>query len=247
MGDKKSSLFDEIKEEHLDMMIRFALKQEDIERLLDNYEEEDNISEEKAKRTYELALKKYSMQIEQKVKEKRRQKCQYVIRSGTRFLICMILILAIAVPIAFASIPALRQYVTRMLINIEEDHTEIQLEVVDNDLIPAEWTGSYYPSYIPMRYELLTVDRFDSMAVYEDTNGNTIYYSESKNDEQINVDSEGAEIVFEPINGSIALIFKEGDIIRIVWNNDDRLFMITGTLSIDEARLMAKSVKRIAK
>ena len=246
MADKEASLLNEIKEEHLDMLIKYALKQADSEGSFgSNDGSESNVTEEIARRTYELALKKYSLQNEQRAKENRKKKCRAVIRTTARVIVCMILFLAVATPIALASIPSLKQYVARMLIDIKEDHTEIQLELTDNDIIPEEWTGSYYPYYLPPTYKLIKVDSFDLMAVYQNAQGNTLYFRESDRNELINVDSEDAEVFFEQINESMALVFKEGDFVRMVWNNNERLFFITGTLSLDEARLMAKSVKRV--
>ena len=64
---------------------------------------------------------------------------------------CVVLVIGIAAPIAIANIEAIRVRVMELLINIQDEYTEISM--VENEEmafdVPAAWRGEYYPSYIP--------------------------------------------------------------------------------------------------
>lgn len=244
MADK-NAVFDEIREEHLDMMIKLALKQAESEGLLDNEDYSNEIvTDEEMQRTYNLFLEKLRIQNEQKAKEERKRKCKNVIRSGTRVLVCLIIFLALATPIALANIAPLREYVARMLISQQADHTEVQL-VIDKELVPAGWKGQYYPARIPNGYSFVTISEYDNMSVYMDSEDNMFYYRECTDGETVNLDSEGANLRYEMINTVSALILEEDGFVTITWNNNERMFVISGYMSVEEAKRVMVSVRRI--
>ena len=244
--ERKEDVFEEIKEEHLDMMIRFALKQAEAEGLLNNNSiDVEPITEDEVRRTYDLFLQKWNDFSELRIRDARRQRIKRILRTGIRVMVCFILCLVIATPIAIANIAPLREYIARMLINTKEDHTEIALTGINNDSIPEDWNGKYYPLSVPGRYHLARINSFPITAVFQDDNNNMLYYTEGDQNEGIDIDSENASTRYEIIGTKEVLVVEKEGFTTFVWHNDECLFTISGIMSTDEAKNMMESTVRV--
>ncbi|MCR4622578.1 MAG: DUF4367 domain-containing protein [Clostridiales bacterium] len=245
--DRKESVFEEIQEEHLDNMIKLALKQAEAEGLLDNNGFEDEpITEEEAQKTYELFLQKWRDLREQKIKEERKQKTRNIFKLGTRAIVCALLCLALAAPIAIACIEPIRDYVTNILISIKDDHVTLELLEENNSLVPEGWIGKYYPTYIPERYHLARLNQFSAKAIYIDQENYIFYYSESDKDERVDIDNENAVTWFETIGIYDVFVLEKKGFVTFVWSNNNLLFIISGYMSLDEAKDILNSIVKVS-
>ena len=235
--DKQELVFEEIRDEHLDMMIKLALKQADAEGLLNgDVCEGEPVSEEDARRTFDLFLQKYSLMKEQKLQEERRRARRSLLRVVTRVFVCVILCLAVLTPIALAAIPSLRQQVAELLIVEKEDHIEVQLSRSSNTLVPEGWNGKYFPSYIQERYHISRVIKFSAKAIYIDADNYIFYYSESDENEKIQLDNEDADMYYISIGAHDVLILEENEFITFLWTDGELVYVISGAMTIDEAK-----------
>lgn len=243
-----NNISEEIINEHLDMMIRLALKQAEAEGLLnDNQDPDEPVPENVVNETFDLFLTRLKEQERRKCKEKRSLRRKRILKAGIRALVCLILILALAMPVAIASIDSFRSYVVGLLIQEKDDHLEIQVDKTRRSDVPADWSGSYYPEYIPEGYHLSSVESFDPMVIYINDSSEVLYFSEYDANTQINIDSEDAIISFISVNESTAVAATENGEIRMVWNEQGHLFELIGILSINEAQKIASSVTMIFK
>lgn len=244
--DKQEQVFEEIRDEHLDMMIKLALKQADAEGLLNgDVCEGEPVSEEDARRTFDLFLQKYSLMKEQKLQEERRRARRSLLRVVTRVFVCVILCLAVLTPIALAAIPSLRQQVAKLLIVEKEDHIEVQLSADVSGIAPEGWIGKYYPSYIPERYNLARVSQFSATAVYIDADKYLFYYSETGKNETIQLDSEGAYMYYNRIGAHDVLVLEEDEFITFLWTDGELVFVISGAMTLDEAKAVYNSMVKV--
>lgn len=244
MSDKKD-VFEEIQEEYLDIMIRLALKQAKAEGLLDNTDTKDKpVSGEEVQRAYELFLERAKALREQESKTEKQKKRRRAVKYTLRALICVILLLAIATPVAIASITPLREYIAGILVNKKADHMELQF-IKDTGIVPEGWLGLYYPTYIPEGYSMNHLSSITPVVSFIDENENMFYFGEHDENETVNVDSEVADVQYESIDGMNALILTEDDRVIIVWNNDERMFIIAGFIPVAEAKRIVAGVKRI--
>lgn len=243
-----NNISEEIINEHLDMMIRLALKQAEAEGLLnDNQDPDEPVPENVVNETFDLFLTRLKEQERRKCKEKRSLRRKRILKAGIRALVCLILILALAMPVAIASIDSFRSYVVGLLIQEKDDHLEIQVDKTRRSDVPADWIGSYYPEYIPEGYHLASVESFDPMVIYINDSSEVLYFCEYDANVQINIDSEDAIISFIAVNESTAVVSIENEEIRMVWNYHDQLFELIGILSIDGAQRIASSVTNVYK
>ena len=241
-----SDIYEEIVDEHLDTMIRLALKQAEAEGLLnDEAKDEENVTESVMQETFELFKAKLKAETEQAQREERRLRRKRHFKNALRVLACIIIALAIATPVAIASINPVKEYFLRLLINVEEDHIEFQLKKTEREDVPEGWMGEYYPEYIPEGYKIADVSVFEPIAMFRNNSDYSLYFLELNEYESLNVDSEGAEIYFVGINDATALVSEENGVIRMVWQKGNRMFFISGRLSLEEATKMAKSVTKV--
>ena len=244
--DKQELVFEEIRDEHLDMMIKLALKQADAEGLLNgDVCEGEPVTEEDARRTFDLFLQKYSLMKEQKLQEERRRARRSLLRAVTRVFICVILCLAVLTPIALAAIPSLRQQVAELLIVEKEDHLEIELSKHGVDLVPEGWNGKYFPSYIPERYHLGSIIDLPITAIFIDYDNNPLYYTEGDDDEGISIDSEDSYIHYERIGSYDVLVLEKDVYVTLVWTDGELLFTISGAMTLDEAKAIYNSLVKV--
>lgn len=157
------------------------------------------------------------------------------------------LVMAIATPFAIAKVDVIRVKVMELLIGIKDDHTELSF-VEDEDAafeVPAGWKGAYYPAYIPDEYEFLELGKLYDSAIYTNQTGQLLAFTEYAQSSLVNVDSEGAVVSYEMVNGSDALVLEKDERIIITWAGSEKYFVIEGYTTKDEALAMARSVRRI--
>ena len=99
--------------------------------------------------------------------------------------------------------------------------------------------------YIPDKYEFLELSKLYNSAIYINQTGQLLVFTEYAQTSLINVDSEGAAISHEVVNGSEALILEKEDRIIVIWADSEKYFVIEGYADKDEALAMARSVRRI--
>ena len=241
-----SDIYDEIIDEHLDTMIRLALKQAEAEGLLnDEPTTEEVVTDSELQETFVLFQTKLREKVELERKEKKHQSRKQYLRKTLRVLVCIIVILAIATPVAVASISPIREYVLKMLISNKNDHIQIELTKSVRDDVPEGWLGEYYPSYIPEGYQYMSMRTFTPTALFCNSNGDVLCFKDLDEDYQLNIDSEDAKIYFVTIRDTTALVSEEDGEIRMVWKDGNHMLFIGGELSLEEVTRMANSVSKV--
>lgn len=162
----------------------------------------------------------------------------------------VIAIISLAGSIAIAASPAVRMYLTNLLIRMTPEYISLKfVEDNSNELTyPSEWKGKYYPSSIP---DGLAVDHIENV---EDILHSVCYttadseicrleYSEMK-DGIINLDSEDAEINTSNVLGHEATVILKEDMIHIYWFDGETLYLVyVKGYDEDEALSIANSLK----
>ena len=106
--------------------------------------------------------------------------------------------------------------------------------------VPQEWTGDFYPAYIPEGFEF---DRcYSSNVIYYDKAGNSLSFSEGTYGSVTNLDTENANLSSVLINGAEATLIKKDGWAAVVWSANNRLFIVDIDGGKDEALRVAASV-----
>lgn len=161
----------------------------------------------------------------------------------------LIAVITVAGGVAIATSRTLRVQVMKMLVQIEEQYTALSL-VEDSDAsfeIPAEWTGEYYPSYIPEGFEANVVISFPGNHMVEffsdQDAGMRIVFSEYGDSTLANIDTENAEVRQIAIGRDSGFIAIKNSHIYIYWDNGRAYFVLqTNKITEDEAIRIAQNI-----
>ena len=169
-----------------------------------------------------------------------------------RIAAIIIAVVTIAGGIAIATSHTIRIQVMKMLVQIEEQYTVLSL-VEDTKAsfeIPAEWTGEYYPSYIPEDFIANVVISLPGNHIVEffsnQTTSSRISFFEYGEAAMANIDTENAFIQEIAIGSNRGFMTIKDKNIYIYWD-DGRVFFVlqTSGISEDEASHIAQSVRFI--
>ncbi|HPJ03625.1 MAG TPA: DUF4367 domain-containing protein [Candidatus Limiplasma sp.] len=161
----------------------------------------------------------------------------------------LIAVITIAGGVAIATSHSIRVQVMKMLVQMEEQYTSLSL-VEDTEAsfeIPLEWTGEYYPSYIPESFEANVVISFPGNHMVEFFTGESatirIIFSEYGDSTMANIDTENATVKAITIGNDSGFISIKDSHIYIYWDNGRAFFVLqTNGIVEDEAIRIAQSV-----
>lgn len=243
---------DRIQDAHLDSLIRLAYAYQDAmeAEALSQESKRPLSAEERARRAAGYARFQEDLRAENA--RARRERIARNWRKHARRIVqvaaCIVLILGIATPIAIATVDSVRAKVLQFLIDVQSDHTELSLvedEAAAFD-VPEGWQGSYFPSRIPEGYCFHGMSRAGDYVEYANSDGDTISFDECTQDSFMDINSENAELSYEPVNGALAFV-ADGETKIVTWANDERYFVVMSSLSKQQALEFAKNVRKIVK
>lgn len=162
----------------------------------------------------------------------------------------VIAVLTLTGGVAIATSHTVRVHVMQLLINIEEQYTEIKL--VENTAasfdVPAEWRGSRYPSRIPDHLTLSNISTTENVRLVEYADvltGNIVLrFQEFDESAEANVDTEKAKLTKISVNGQIGYITEKGEAVNVFWSDGHNCFLLTTKgMEPEETLDIAQSVR----
>lgn len=164
----------------------------------------------------------------------------------------VVAVISLAGGVAVAASHTVRVQVMQLLLSIEEEYTKLRL-VEDESAsfdVPADWQGSYFPTYIPEGMEV-----FECLSAWQ---GNDITYRKIKEDgtkvrfleaaasSATKLDTEDTSMQVIMIQGYDGRLAVKEDVIQIFWSDDLHYFIVT-THGLDESTSIriAQSVRKI--
>ena len=243
--------YDEIQEEYLDTIIRLACKnaedQETQELLKQDDEAAETVPPEEKEAAFWLFLEKLERMEKQRAREARALRRKRVLPRIVHAAACVILLLSIAAPFAVANVEAVRVKVMELLIDIQGDHTELLFKENEEAefYVPAGWTGLRYPSYIPDGFVLTDMSELFCDVTFTDENGNRICFSEYRQGETIDLNSENAILSYPVINGMDVFLIERSDIMIATWATEERFYVLEANVPKEETLAIVEGVRRI--
>ena len=254
----------QLQEDHLDMMIKLAFDLEDNEAAQRLLEAPDPpLTPEEAKLADEilaLAFARADAQNKQTRQHKFAQTARKVLPWVVNTAACIILLLAMATPIALANSATFRSRVMQLIMELDEEKGEAYFRLVQDEIasfdVPEGWCGNYFPSYIPDRFTIYDYDSTFPLPFIEFRNAedNQIFFQEFDEYAEMWAGTDNSTIRNVDINGATAVLiegYTSDNVtwaVTITWQNDTNWFSITTFgLPTDEALRIARSVRRIVK
>ena len=164
----------------------------------------------------------------------------------------VVAVVAVAGSVAIATSHTIRVQMMKLLVNIEEEYTELKLQedpTASFD-IPAEWGGENYPSFLSdslVAGMVFSYPDSNSVELIDQKTGAVMgQFSEYGAATEANIDTEDA--IQEPvmIGLSQGCLVKKGNRLSLYWDNGRKYFVLMIS-DQDEATVvrMAESVVRI--
>ncbi|MEN6327568.1 MAG: DUF4367 domain-containing protein [Syntrophomonas sp.] len=198
------------------------------------------------------AIQKFSRQLDAHLKKpKAYARRQRILTALNRAAVAMLIILVLLCT-TVATVQAVRARVLNFLIDIQQEYTSFELQNNENGSdggsITIDWRKAYVPTYIPAGYEVSTSSNGELLRRIEFKNqqGSVITYTELSEGNKPALDTENAS-VFETvsINGQEGMLAAKDSLVTIIWQMNNRIFMIRGQTEKDTAVKMAEGVKYI--
>jgi hypothetical protein len=185
-------------------------------------------------------------------KRKLKKFAQQTLPKAGKVAASILLVLFIGLSVAIASVQSVRVRVLEILINIEDEYTELSLQENPGSSfdVPAEWSGSFYPSKIPEGFTISQIEGMFGNAfvsyVPDDDKSNRITFLEQGEDTYANLDTEDAVLSSTMVKGSPALFVVKGKTVSVAWATDNLYFvLICQGLQEKDVLAIANSVVRI--
>ncbi|MBQ2957688.1 MAG: DUF4367 domain-containing protein [Clostridia bacterium] len=258
-------LTNELLDEHLDGMLRLAYRREaerKIEEIIEDSKRPFTPEEDaQLELAYRQFLVKYEEHLRAQKKARRRARIRRAVRRAIRVVSCLILILAVIIPVALpyavAKNERVRSAVLEMLIEHGDGNVTLSMrEVQDEEFdVPADWKGEYFPAYIPEGYKICLISQYTAIIEFKNSDGLNISFNELTENTYVSTDSENSVVTNELINGATATILRKAqpdykgtprpDWYTVIWQKDDKYFMLWTSEPLEETLKIARSVRKI--
>ena len=170
------------------------------------------------------------------------------VRSLMKMAAAFVMALCLGGATAFAAIPSFRTQLYNFWVHVRQEYTELNMrsETVESAPSLEAWRGAYHPSVIPegMHLKEAHSDSQESFMVYENASGKFFTFSELSPVVETNVDTEGARIRHETVNGQAAMVAVKEESCSIIWRGSDRYFILFSNLDDETLLEVARGVTR---
>lgn len=161
-----------------------------------------------------------------------------------RILAIALLLILVSIGSAFATAHMIQIGLLKLDVQTYPDYTSYSLipsgETID---VPAEWEGSFYPTYIPDGFVLY--DCVFKIANYITENNKTLTFTENSYGSSTSFDTENAIISTVEVNGIEATLIEKNGWVAVIWTAHNRFFSVDIDGSVEEALTVANSVVMI--
>lgn len=200
---------------------------------------EGGYSEAAQKRTLKLIERKLNKRL-------RRRFIAHTLPHTLHVVTVVLLLFFIGLTTAVATVRPVRLRVLDFIAKIEEGYSEISFfNDIDNAVVPSEWKGKYYPSFIPVEFTLSHIDEFYNAAYYISKDERVLQFHELDDSVYSNVDIDEGSAFDITINGYNGIVMTDNESTTITWCINDIYLDLYYSGNLDEAKRIAESVQLI--
>ena len=231
----------EIMQKIADLKIRLALQQE-FEQEVDELVAETNPIDAGQTRQIRAMEEKVLKDIAAHT-GRRRQQHEHRRRfpRGASIAAVIALLVMVGVGSAMATVHMVQIGLLKLDIQTYPERTSYSLVPSEGTMnVPQEWTGDFYPAYIPEGFEF---DRcYSSNVIYYDNDDGSLSFSEETYGSRTSLDTENANLSSVLINGAEATLIEKDGWAAVVWSANNRLFIVDIDGGKDDVLRVAASV-----
>lgn len=160
---------------------------------------------------------------------------------GVRVAAIIALLVMVSVGSAMATVHMVQIGLLKLDIHTYPERTSYGLVPSETTMdVPQEWTGDFYPAYIPEGFKFVRC--YSSDAIYYDKDGGSLSFLEEKYGSKMSLDTENANLSSVLINGAEATLIEKDGWTAVVWSANNRLFIVDIDGAKEDALRIAASV-----
>lgn len=232
----------EIMQEIADLKIRLALQQEFEQEVADILEQPNAIDEGQTQPIREMEIR-----VLRDITQHTRPSVHHhsrILPKGMRVLAVALLLMIVSIGSAFATVRMIQIGLLKLDVQTYQERTSYGLQPSGETLdVPTEWKGNFYPTYIPDDFALH--DCVSTEVEYRTAKNETLTFSEYAYGTRVSLDSENASVSTVQVNGTEATLIEKNGWVAVVWNANNRLFVVDMDGSTEEVLKIAASVTMI--
>lgn len=219
---------------------------EEIEKLRAAELDQVLIGAEQEEVPVELHQKLLKMVETEKLERKRKQRNARM-KSVIKVCACLLIGVAVIGTFLVTNVEAVREKVYRLFYQEEKDYVQMtptEIPYNPDNLIPEDWEGFWYPSYLPEGYELVYTDALGEYKTLIFENGESRIKLEEAPANELNVALDNSEGPPEKVNTKFgeAFYMKSGEWAMLNWTDHEMVFLLYAHLSEEELIKIAESL-----
>ncbi len=231
----------EIMQKIAELKIRLALQQEFEQEIDELVAEANPTNAEQTRQIREMEEKVCKDIAVHTGKRKQQHERKRRFPRVARVVATIVLLVMINVGSAMAAVHMIQIGLLKLDVRTYPERTSYGLVPSEDRMdVPQEWTGDFYPAYIPEGFEFYRC--YNCMVSYLSPNGKMLSFSEETYGSRTSLDTEDANISSLLINGAEATLIEKDDWTAVVWSANNRLFIVDLDGGKDETLRVAASV-----
>lgn len=233
-----------IKERYFEDLIRCACEAE-VQRMSDELPSEEELAGEIS---FSPVFEAEMARLFRDTRKMRQQEEWKAGKRSTPHKIAVAVVAALLLLTGVASqVEAVRLAVFNVRTNVQEDHTDYRFEEVNPETqlpstAPDDWRGAYWPSYVPVGYELVSYEKADDTFAIEYSNGETqINFLQAKVSSGLSISLDNENVVESTIMiDKIEVLVLEqenefGHFVQCLWQKGGYMFSLFASLNREDA------------
>lgn len=194
------------------------------------------------------ALQRFEQQLDLKLQPAAKKRPQW--KKANRIAVAVLIVVTLFFT-AITTVQAFRLRVMSLWTEIKPQEAIFSLRENDSttnsDNLVINWTKAYAPTFIPAGYETHNIEISKLLKEITYRQGDMqIKYMEILDSRNLTVNTENASrIETVDINGINGMLVASEGLVTIVWNIEERMFLIQTQTDIDTALQIAQGVKYI--
>lgn len=180
--------------------------------------------------------------LKQKSKEYWRREIVKILKTAA----IIVLIMNFSLSIAAVSSNTVRTYLMEFFVRTNKRSTDIGFDITETFVdIPEDWTGKYYPAYIPEDYNLIQSISMKSMnaVLYMNSQEQILSFTVYSKDAKVNIDTEDMKLSNHNVHGIDAFMFSNESEATMVWPMGDEYIVLYMNDMTEDICMVAESVR----
>ena len=195
---------------------------------------------------------KFKRKMERLLRVQRSPLYPLVSTKPKRALLAMAVVIILMITMVF-SVSALREPVIRFFVEVYEKFSQVFFhEPLDEEQFPTTLEVYYTPTWLPEGYHedidrILDVENLCHRFYVSQSSDDIMFKQYTITSSALRIDTEDVQAAQVIVNGNAGLAYSNKGIQRLLWNNGEYGFLVSGSVPENDLLRIAKSIQAVEK